>query len=229
VEFLKEIPVEIILKYVESLCRNNPKYMYEIIGMYVAEKELGIKVEKCDESIADLCSEHVLIDIEHVPNIDDNTIIYEIISNDRLLRRIAKYMFFSNVMKKVVYFIFVKSVSEYKIFTLYRLLRLIDERYPHIYRQVIDYVQEYSNKLISTNSSDLELIVVELYRKGYSKYAIARRLGISIYRVMKILVKHGLEKISENVCPRCFRKLVDLGDVLYCPNCGFRKSKSLSS
>ncbi len=224
-ELLREVPLEIVLRYFESLCKNNPEHVYKIIGMYVVEKELGIKVEKCIETIADLCNEHVLIDVKPVSSISDDMIICEIVSDNVLLRQIAKYMFLSEVLKKVVYFIFVKSVREYKIFTLRKLLKLIEEKYPNTYRQIAEYVREYSSRLKSTDSNELELIVVELYRRGQSKYAIAKRLGISIYRVMKILVKYGMEKVSENICPRCFRKLTDLGHLMYCPNCGYKKPK----
>jgi len=60
-----------------------------------------------------------------------------------------------------------------------------------------------------------------------SPYEIAQSIGVSYSVIKRVLVELGLLKPPENICPRCFHKLIydEQYDTLYCKNCGYLKPK----
>ena len=72
-------------------------------------------------------------------------------------------------------------------------------------------------------------IILDLYTKlGYSIRKIAKAVGVSERQVRKVLYQAGVLKLPEDVCPRCFSKLVmddQYEGMMYCRNCGYLKPK----
>ena len=65
--------------------------------------------------------------------------------------------------------------------------------------------------------------IIKLYTSGKSINEICKKFNLSYYKVRRILIEHGLIKVDDNVCPRCFHKLIydDQYNALYCRNCGY--------
>ncbi len=74
---------------------------------------------------------------------------------------------------------------------------------------------------------DVKRKVVEMRRNGATIREIAQALGISTFKVLKILTEAGLTKPKPGTCPRCFSKL-EVDDyygyvrVYHCKNCGYK-------
>jgi len=74
--------------------------------------------------------------------------------------------------------------------------------------------------------------VIELRKQGLTIREIAKNVGITTYKVLKILTEVGLTNLKPDTCPRCFSKLTTeniLGyvKVYYCKNCGYKHIEKL--
>ena len=127
-------------------------------------------------------------------------------------------------------YVFIQGLEKYEIKDVEELLKQLYKCYENVELKIRELLDVKVSELLGLSSTDnevneLEQKVVELYKKGKSIMHIAKELKLSYYKVRRILVKHGLVKIPEDVCPRCFHKLEDFGLFMKCPNCGFKKLK----
>jgi len=224
-ELIAGVPEDVVFRYVESLCRNSIKHAWEIVGMYIAERELNTQLEKCTETYGDLCNDRYIIEIKPVHALTDDFIVSRILDDEDMLNQLAKYIYLSKTLNKEIYYLFIRSINEYRLIKLETLLDLIFKKSEKT-KEILDkLISKYYTRNITKRDIEIRRIVVELYKKGYSKYRISKKLGISMYKVKRILVEEGLEQVDENTCPRCFIIMTDFGKYYKCPKCGYIKIK----
>ncbi len=94
----------------------------------------------------------------------------------------------------------------------------------------------------SERNRDIANDIVEYYKKSGSIRETAKRFGLSVYSVLRILTDKGVYKPAHGVCPRCFSKMsveertireeggkLMLIERWYCKKCGYEEVKRSSA
>ncbi|RLE38403.1 hypothetical protein DRJ17_04090 [Candidatus Woesearchaeota archaeon] len=116
-------------------------------------------------------------------------------------------------------------------------LQLIRERTRTVMRRedvrekIKDSMRKRGFKLYTDIADNVKETVVKLYMMGLPLRRISEITGLSLYMIRKILVKHGVIKLKENECPRCFHTMelepysTPLKKIWRCHYCGYMKEE----
>jgi len=116
-------------------------------------------------------------------------------------------------------------------------LQLIRERTRTVMRRedvrekIRDSIRKRGFKVYTDISDDIKETVVNLFNMGLPLRKISEITGLSLYMIRKVLVEHGVIKLKENECPRCFHTMelepysTPLKKIWRCYHCGYMKEE----